>query len=187
MLVFAKSNAADKDLYCNTIYQKSIADTSEFITACEGIAKVLDVKLPPACYTNFRDALFHFRRMVKSSEENEIAKQAFAIEEHANRVKTDAIIGILENCSNILQILQHNSFELDDASFLRLISVKNMLDRHVMHLRLSGIMLDHTSILRISDEEFQAAIKTFFDFIDAIGKDRYHSALEIRHCRQENT
>lgn len=184
MLVFTKCNTVDKELYCDTVYQKHIAETSDFIVACEGIAKVIAVGLPPACYTNFRDALFHFRRMVKSSEENEMAKQAFAIEEHSNRAKTDAIVGVLVSCSDILQILQHVSFSLDENSLCKLVAVKNVLDRHVMHLRLSGMMLDNAGLLRISDEEFQTAIEAFLDFINEIGKDKYHRALQIRQLQQ---
>ena len=83
-------------------------------------------------------------------------------------------------------VLQHKKLALNDDILCVLISVKNVLDRHAMHLRLSGIMLNNASALRISDEEFQAAIEMFFNLIDKIGTDKYHSALEIRSSQKES-
>lgn len=179
MSAFVKSNAVDKDIHCENIYNNFIADTCDFIQRCEEIGKVLSIKLPSGCYTNFRDALFHFRRLVKSSEENESARQAFAIEEHSNRARTDAIVCILEYCSFVLQVLSHKEFELHEEALKKLDAVKNDIDNSVMYLRLSGIMLDQTNILRITDDEFQQLLVDFFDFINEhIGNEKFHDALE---------
>lgn len=178
MASFIKSNVVDKDIRCEAVYNCFIADTSDFIQKCEEIGKVLCIKLPSGCYTNFRDALFHFRRMVRSSEVNEIARQAFAIEEHSNRAKTDAVVCILEYCSFTLQVLSHENFGLSKTALLQLTTVKNKVDSSAMHLRLSGIMLDQTNILRISDEEFQNLLVMFFDFIiEIVGQEKFHDAL----------
>lgn len=178
MSAFIKSNAVDKEVYCETVYKRFVSETCDFIQGCEGIGNVLSIKLPSGCYTNFRDALFHFRRMCTSFEVNEIARQAFAVEEHSNRAKTDAIICILEYCSLVLQILSHKDFRLSKETLWRLVSVKNKIDSKAMHLRLSGIMLDQTHILRISDDEFQSLLEEFFDFIDHyVGKEEFHDAL----------
>lgn len=176
---FIKSNTVDKDLLCETVYRNFIADTSEFIDNCEKISVVLRTKLPSGCYTNFRDALFHFRRLAKSSEEIEITRQAFAVEEHSNRAKTDAIVCILEYCSFLLQIISHEDYALGADTLQELLVIKNRLDRNAMHLRLSGIMLDHTNILRITDEEFENSVKSFLDFIrNHVGRDKFKLAIE---------
>lgn len=179
MPTFIKSNLVDKDVRCETIYNRFIADTCDFIQSCEAIGKVLSIKLPSGCYTNFRDALFHFRRLVRSTEVNEIARQAFAIEEHSNRAKTDATICILEYCSFVLQVLSHDSFGFSEPVLQQLTAVKNKIDSNGMYLRLSGIMLDQANILRISDEDFQNLLVEFFDFINEhVGEKRFHDALE---------
>ena len=179
MSAFIKSNAVDKDTHCENIYNRFIAETCDFIQRCEEIGKVLCIKLPTGCYTNFRDALFHFRRLVKSSEENESARQSFAIEEHANRARTDAIVCILEYCTFVLDILSHAEFELNEETLKRLVVVKKDIGNSAMFLRLSGIMLDQTSILRISDSKFEQLLDVFFDFINKyIGDEKFHKALE---------
>ncbi len=176
---FIKSNIAIKDLYCETIYKNYIAETSEFLSKCEELSNILRIKLPTGCYTNFRDAIFHFRRLVKSSEENEITRQGFAVEEHSNRAKTDAIVCILENCSLLLQVFSHAKYSLSAEASEELVTMKNSLDRSALHLRLNGIMLDHTNILRISDEEFQNSIRSFLLFVRKyLGQEKLKLAIE---------
>ena len=177
---FIKTNAIDKALRCETVYNRFISDTCNFLQSCEEIGDVLSVKLPSGCYTNFRDALFHFRRLMNSFEVNEIDRQAFAIEEHSNRAKTDAIVCLLEYCSFILQVLSHEDFGLPKTVLSRLTTVKNKVDSRGMYLRLNGIMLEQTHILRISDEEFQCLINEFFEFINQyIGDTKFHDALKL--------
>lgn len=176
---FTKSNIAIKDHYCETTYKNFIVETSDFISKCEELSEILRIKLPAGCYTNFRDAIFHFRRLVKSSEENEIIRQGFAVEEHSNRAKTDAIVCILENCSLLLQIFSHADYSLSTEARQELIVLKNNLDRHTLHLRLNGIMLDHTGILRITDEEFQSSIRAFLLFVrNHVGQEKLKLAID---------
>ncbi len=180
MSMFIKSNAVDKDIRCETVYERFIADTCDFILSCEEISDVLRTKLPFGCYTNFRDSLFHFRRLAKSFEESELLRQAFAVEEHANRAKTDAIVCLLEYCTYVLQILSHESFGLSPKTLETLIGIKNKILGKTVNLRLSGVMLDNARALRLSDEEFQDLIVTFLDFVqsDAVGVKKFHAALE---------
>lgn len=179
MSSFIKSNAVAKDTHCANIYNRFIANTCDFIQHCEEIGEVLSIKLPTGCYTNFRDALFHFRRLVKSSEENESARHSFAIEEHANRARTDAIVCILDCCTFVLDILSHEEFELSEDTLKQLAIVKKDVCNSVMYLRLSGIMLDQTNILRISDGEFEQLLVVFFNFINEyIGDEMFRKALE---------
>lgn len=180
MSTFIKTNSVDKEVRCENVYNRFISATCDFLQSCEDIGDVLNVKLPSGCYTNFRDALFHFRRMMKSSEVNEITRQAFAIEEHSNRAKTDAIICILEHCSFILQVLSHEEFGLSEMVLSRLTIVKNKVDSKGMYLRLNGIMLEQATILRITDEEFQNLIDEVLDFIyKYVGRPKFYDALKL--------
>lgn len=181
MSTLVKSNPVDKDLYCQKVYETHIFETSEFLATCEEIAELLRAYIPGGCYTNFRDALFHFRRMVLSSEKNEINKQAFAVKEHANRTKTDAIISILEQCSVILQIIEKKYADgLDRVIIKKLLSRKNTLDMHMLNFRLSGMMLEDAAVLRPSEEQFMEEVTKYFDFIsESIGREKFHEALSI--------
>jgi len=60
----------------------------------------------------------------------------------------------------------------------KLIHVQNLVDRHVTHLRLSGIMLEHSYALRPTDEEFEKTVRCFFDFIrEFVSREMHRSAL----------
>lgn len=181
MSTLVKVNQVDKDLYCHKIYEDSIYDTSEFLATCEEMAKVLSSYIPGGCYTNFRDSLFHFRRMVLSYEQNEINKQAFAVKEHANRAKTDAIISILEQCSNILQIIQKKFIsDLDEETIKELKVKKNKLDAYMLNFRLSGMMLEDVAALRPTEQLFINEVSQVFAFINSkVGRDIFHEVIKI--------
>ena len=73
---------AEKDQFCEYIYEDFIVKTALVLCQYEKYAKVVNLYIPISCYTNFRDSLFHFRKMVSSIEEREIEEQSFAIKEH---------------------------------------------------------------------------------------------------------
>ena len=79
--------------------------SSEILLQYELYANTANIYLPCGCYTNFRDALFHFRKLASSYEEKEIECQAFAIKEHLSRALTDAASSVMDNISFIAERL----------------------------------------------------------------------------------
>lgn len=67
MSALSKMCVAEKEQYCENVYEKYIYETSEFLESCDEIAKILRTYIPSGCYTNFRDMLFHFRCLVNTS------------------------------------------------------------------------------------------------------------------------
>ena len=96
-----------KGQFCEQLYENHIKVSAERLQSYEEYASAICVKIPISCYTNFRDALFHFRKVVSSMEENEIERQAFAVKEHLSRALTDAASSILYYLSFALQIIQN--------------------------------------------------------------------------------
>jgi hypothetical protein len=99
--------------------------------------------------------------MVQSNEEYMLECQAFAVTEHSNRAKTDAIISIFDYCYRVLDVIlpkcPHIGKEIS--------CMKNNLKQHILFLRLSGIMLESSKILRPTDEQIMKLLFDFFDFV----------------------
>lgn len=92
---YLKMQITDKENLCQNIYTDEIIGCADYLKEFELYAKIGKKEIPVTCYTNFRDALFHFRKMVNCAEEHEIMQQAFAVKEHLNRAKTDAMTSVL--------------------------------------------------------------------------------------------
>ena len=58
----------DKSNLCENVYQNNIVNPYEFLKSCENYSKIVHAKIPDGCYTNFRDALFHFWKLSRTYE-----------------------------------------------------------------------------------------------------------------------
>ena len=87
---YLKMQITDKESLCQNIYTDEIVRTADYLKEFELYAQIGKKIIPVTCYTNFRDALFHFRKIVNCAEEHEIMQQAFAVKEHLHRARTDA-------------------------------------------------------------------------------------------------
>lgn len=109
-------NKSDKEEYCSFIYDELILATKRIIIKCQSYTSVLNVKLPISCYTNFRDALFHFYKMNLCVTDIDVYNQSFAIKEHLSRAETDAINNMIVFFSNIIEILlKKNIPKIEDS------------------------------------------------------------------------
>ena len=84
-----------------SIYTDEIVRTADYLKEFELYAQIGKKIIPVTCYTNFRDALFHFRKIVNCAEEHEIMQQAFAVKEHLHRARTDAKTSVLFYFSDV--------------------------------------------------------------------------------------
>lgn len=155
---------SERDVMCENIYEKYILRSSDFLTQCKTIALFFENRIPDTCYTNFRDALFHFRRMAHTSEDTDLVRQSYAIREHTNRAKTDATIALLECSSNILRIMTAKYAGVD-AIQKKLWQMRAEQNEYALHYRLGGIMLERMPPMRPSDERFLIMMKECLDFI----------------------
>ncbi len=183
MINLSKMNITDKDNYCHRIYQKDILETSEFLVVCDDLANILRIFLPIACYTNFRDALFHFRRMVRAYEVNEIMCQAFAVKEHTKRAKTDAALYLLRRFSDIAlyMIQNHERYKILSDIQIELQDKANIMGECISNYRLSGMMFSESKYLKISYEKGIALIIEYLKFINLNLQCEFKNAVdEIR-------
>ena len=98
-------DVTEKQQYCQNVYDNNIIRVMSFLDDMKTIADSYNHMLPVTCFTNFRDALFHFRKIYYASNKNEIMEQGFALKEHLNRSRTDAIVSLLNFFSYGIRML----------------------------------------------------------------------------------
>lgn len=166
MRAMQSMHPAEKNQFCEYIYEDFIVATSSKLQIYEEYAKTINVYIPISCYTNFRDALFHFRKMVSSVEEKEIEEQAFAIKEHLSRTLTDASSSILFWLSLVSEELLKVdiiSLEVKKQIRIELHKVKNV----ILLKRMNGMMVSQDYSANVSHEEIQTLIEEFYTFLQA--------------------
>lgn len=172
-----KVSNAERDIMCENIYNTCILSCSEVLADCADCANVFSEHIPVACFTNFRDALFHFRRMVHTTEYTELVRQSNAIKEHTGRAKTDAITFLLEYASAVVDILR--SFFSDGSTEKKELSQLNSdICTYDLNYRLGGLMLRSTPFMRPSDEVMLDFMYTCLQKIqDTAGEEKFQTSL----------
>ena len=157
-------NIADKQHYCSEIYENFILRTMHFLDDCKSIADSYNNLLPAACFTNFRDALFHFRKLYYSTNRNDILEQGFAIKEHLNRACTDAIISLLNFFSDGIRLLLENGdISADEKSRLKFFL--HRMQSISLFKRINGMMMFLYDVSRVSNEEIVDIMKEYSVYV----------------------
>ncbi len=154
-----------REQFFEQLYAESIVDSSEKMLAYKDYAMAINAEIPVSCYTNFRDALFHFRKVVSSVEETEIERQSFAVKEHLSRALTDASSSILHHLACVSESLLEDvnlSKEIKEEIRKYLHSMKNANLRK----RLSGMMISNDNVINISHDEIIKMIDDFYNLLN---------------------
>nr|WP_300816377.1 hypothetical protein [uncultured Acetatifactor sp.] len=176
MPTLSKMDAAEKEQYCQNIYERYILETSEFLVSCDEIADVLRTYIPSGCYTNFRDALFHFRSMVNASEVSIIFSQVASIIEHANRAMRDAEVALCVRCVTIFDVLK-SRVHLEDNVLMEINQQIAALQNCILRLRLGNMMLEGMDFWTVSNEDFFDIIESYFICAETHVKDEFKEVI----------
>lgn len=161
----------EKEIFCQNIYEEDIVKPSEILCSYETYANTVEILLPTGCYTNFRDALFHFRKLVVSVEDKEIECQAFAIKEHMSRALTDAATSILDHSSFVAErLLSDDKITPEVKENVR--KILHKMKKANLRKRFSGMMLANDKI-KISHKEMLELIDEFYDYVNSNCKEEY--------------
>lgn len=165
-------NESEKEEYCEYIYNELILKAKDVIIKCQSYTSLLKVKLPISCYTNFRDAIFHFYKMYTCVMDVDIYNQAFAIKEHLSRAQTDAINNMIAFFSKIIEIMLKQESEKLERQLREYL---HYLRSYQLKKRINGMMIfDKNSPLLSTDiDEALVKINDFLLFIqenDLTGK-----------------
>jgi len=160
-----KMHPAVKDQFCEHIYKDYIVSSSELLAKYEEYAKTIHALIPVSCYTNFRDSLFHFRKMVSCIEEKEIERQAFAVKEHLSRSLTDASSSLMFHLSSVAEELLKageitEDLKIDIRECLHSVKIANL------RKRVNGMMISSDDIVSISHDEMYNLLETFYKLLD---------------------
>ena len=77
-------------------YTERIESCLKDITFFFDLYKHYQIKTPPPCATNYRDALFHYLKLYNADEQSEAITQASNIDEHLDRLVKDSYINFLQ-------------------------------------------------------------------------------------------
>lgn len=162
---------AIKEQFCEYIYENHILNSYKVLSKFEDYGHTFNISLPVSCYTNFRDALFHFRKVVYSTEEKEMECQAFAVKEHLSRVNTDACVSYLNLMFDLARELI-NDDSIDDCKKSDIRKLLHKLKEQNLFKRLNGMMIS-------DDNTFNIEICTILEQID-----EFHSYLQ-HNCKDQ--
>lgn len=161
---YLRMQMIDRESLCQNIYADEIIRTVDYLKEFEAYAKAGKKTLPVACYTNFRDSLFHFRKMANCAEEHEIMQQAFAVKEHLQRSRTDAMMSVVFYFSRVANCLideKQISFQVKKQLRILLHKMKNV----VMLSRLDGMMMSEAGVGRPCLNDVATILENFFDLV----------------------
>lgn len=170
-MTLEKIHPVEKTHICEGIYDNYIVKSSEILFRYELYANTANIYLPCGCYTNFRDALFHFRKLAYSYEEKEIECQAFAIKEHLSRALTDAASSVMDNISFIAEKLLEDK-SISDSQKQKTREMLHKMKQANLRKRFSGMMLSNDGI-KIGHEDMLGLIDSFFDFANNNCKEEF--------------
>jgi len=123
-------------------------------------------------YLNFRDALFHYRKMyqaVNTGDNNDVLQQAACIDEHLNRGIRDFAIHLCINCyiPIIHNMMTGNFQSVTDVIFQRLRRIYHELKNIVADIRLGGSLLQRFGQKNVDwMERIIAAIQDFNNLLE---------------------
>lgn len=160
----------EKDQICDRIYSEYIVKAADILGGYELRANTVEILLPTGCYTNFRDALFHFRKLVSSSEETEIQNQTFAIQEHLSRSLADAACSMTDHSSFVAEKLIKDE-SIEDGLKCRIRKHLHAMKQAILRKRFEGMMF--------SDHEMKIAHEEMIDLIDQFYR------LANQNCKKE--
>lgn len=163
---YQKMQIADKENLCQNLYEQYVVNCMELLKDYEKYISIAKKEIPVACYTNFRDALFHFRKLVNSSEEHEILQQAFAIKEHLNRAKVDARTSVFLYYSYVASELIKDETVLEEVK-RKLRIILHKMKRTVLMHRINGMMMSDSDVLKVDEKTVDDILQDYFDLVQA--------------------
>ncbi|MBD5503165.1 MAG: hypothetical protein HDR09_05260 [Lachnospiraceae bacterium] len=161
---YLKMQMTDKESLCQNIYTNEIIRSADYLKEFEAYAKIGKKGIPVTCYTNFRDALFHFRKMASCAEEHEIMQQAFAVKEHLHRARTDAKTSVLFYFSSVADCLMNETTVRSDTKIRLRVSLHKMKNV-IMMSRIEGMMMSDVAICKNNEEDIALILEEFFDLV----------------------
>ncbi|MDR3237638.1 MAG: hypothetical protein LBT84_03960 [Spirochaetia bacterium] len=112
--------------------------------------KKLDIASP---YLNFRDALFHYKKMYETDDDISFTDQLACLDEHLNRGIKDFVICL---CSNFYIPVLHNM--LNNCSDNKKVKLRNVY--HKQKNLITEIRLGGQTLQRFNNQEWLARLTT---------------------------
>lgn len=178
---FDTINFSSKREYCSHVYNSYVLDAANVLVSCRSYAALFRTKLPISCYTNFRDALFHFYKMNSCAVEIEVCMQAFAIKEHLSRAVTDATNTLLIFFASLLEnLILSNSVPAMTERFREFL---HSLKQFQLFKRMNGMMIFDLNRCIVTSENSKA-LDLIEEFCVLIQENCLQETVELCMCNQ---
>ena len=122
------------------------------------------ITIPEYCYTNFKDALFHYHKMIVLENENALFDQFYAISEHVSRAKTDLYLNALLAFSFGIEklLMEEDLSEAKSAIRECLHSIK----RCIYSIRFGGMRIA-SSYDKVDDIDIESCLQNAIEIIES--------------------
>ena len=125
-----------------------IFDTLEKISLLSNLYIKCRIKITPPFATNFRDALFHYKKLYEADTVEDAIEQKEAIDEHLSRALKDCILQLVHILVSATTIL-YNESDLDELTKKELQKIIHNLKQAILKLRINSM-----DIVRVSQDDF---------------------------------
>lgn len=124
---------------------------------------------PDTCYTNFKDAIFHFNKMISLNDEASMFDQYYALNEHVTRARTDYYLSVFYPFSYALESLLKN--ETIDKFKTDIRDALHDMKSCIFEIRYSGMQIS-SSYNRLDDSDMQDSVNKTLAVISKLGKEK---------------
>lgn len=113
-----------------------------------GLYETCGIRIPPPFGTNFRDSLFHYKKLYESDTVDEVISQYEAIEEHLSRAIKDSLIQLAQ----VLLCSASYIYSKQDLSPQNKETIQKFI--HRLKQAILNLQLNSMNIIRVSDNNF---------------------------------
>lgn len=133
------------DNFCD-ISSDKIFSALEKISLITNLYARCQIKLLPPFATNFRDALFHYKKLYEADTVEEAIEQTEAIDEHLSRAIKDSLMQLVQILLSSITSL-YNDSDFDGSVKLEIQKQIHNLKQAILKLRINSM-----DIVRISED-----------------------------------
>ncbi|MBQ8299863.1 MAG: hypothetical protein IJX99_08465 [Clostridia bacterium] len=126
-----------------------IFDALEKISLITNLYSVCQIKIPPPFATNFRDSLFHYKKLYESDTVEEALQQTEAIDEHLSRAIKDSLMQLVQILLNSISKIYEDP-SVSDTLKLDIQKQIHNLKQAILRLRINSM-----DIVRISEDSVE--------------------------------
>lgn len=171
-----------ENLFRNAIFEiESLSD----LLSNKSMVKAFRLLPPECCYTNFKDAVFHFYKMSCEQYSSDIIIQFNAMSEHISRARSDYYSSTLQIMAlSFVGVIKGNP---NSENVERIKEILFEIRKVLFSNRYSGMSIS-SGYKRITDCHYQNLLNKIIELFDCLSSDEKNRFLEcFEECKREGS